>query len=69
VVVEKGSNIFIINLSADADTMERNVQLLKQQPWFDIPIVYADGQRAIVAIEKGMSGERAFSDAFAAWNQ
>jgi len=32
-------------------------------------VVYADGKRAIIAIEKGTPGERAFADAFAAWNQ
>ena len=31
------------------------------------PIVYTDTQRAILAIEKGRPGERAFGEAFAAW--
>jgi clan AA aspartic protease (TIGR02281 family) len=30
-------------------------------------VVYGDGKRAIIAIEKGTPGERAFADAFAAW--
>ena len=60
-------NIFLISLSsADADA-QRNVQLLKERPWLDIPIVYDDGRRAILAVEKGSSGDQAFSDAFAAW--
>src|SRR5262249_57331108 len=46
---------------------QRNITLLKEKPWFDIPIVYTDGRRAILAIEKGRSGERAFGQAFAAW--
>ncbi len=38
-------------------------------PWFDIPIVYTNGARAIVAMEKGPSGDRAFADAFTAWEK
>jgi hypothetical protein len=65
--VKVANNLFLITLStADAD-MQRNVQLLKERSWFDIPVVYDDGKRAIVAVEKGPPGERAFSDAFAAW--
>jgi hypothetical protein len=32
-------------------------------------VVYGDGKRAIIAVEKGAPGERAFNDAFAAWGQ
>jgi hypothetical protein len=49
--------------------VQRNVQLLKERSWFDIPVVYNDGYRAMIAIEKGTSDERVFSDAFAAWEQ
>jgi hypothetical protein len=69
VSVKVGSNIFLVNLSADPDATQRNIQLLKDQSWIDIPILYDDGQRAIMAIEKGSSGARVYSDAFAAWNQ
>ncbi|MGJ4949946.1 helicase [Bradyrhizobium sp. HKCCYLS20291] len=60
---------FMIALSAgDVDT-KRNVLLLKGKEWIDIPIVYSGGSRAVLAIEKGADGERAFKDAFAAWGQ
>jgi hypothetical protein len=60
---------FMIALSAaDVDT-KRNVLLLKGKEWLDIPIVYSGGSRAVLAIEKGVDGERAFKDAFAAWGQ
>jgi hypothetical protein len=49
--------------------MKRNVQLLKGKEWLDIPIVYNTGKRAVLAIEKGAEGERAFKDAFAAWGE
>jgi hypothetical protein len=32
--------------------VQRNVQLLKDRSWFDIPIVYTNGGRAILAMEK-----------------
>ena len=44
----------------------RNLQLLKEHSWFDVPLVYANQRRAIIAIEKGVPGERAFNEAFAA---
>jgi hypothetical protein len=69
VAVKVTNNFFLVGLSSvDAD-MQRNVQLLKERSWFDIPVVYGDGKRALIAIEKGIPGERAFSEAFAAWEQ
>jgi hypothetical protein len=69
VAVKVTTNFFLIGLSSvDAD-MQRNVQLLKERSWFDIPVVYADGKRAIIAVEKGIPGERAFTEAFATWGQ
>jgi hypothetical protein len=69
VAVKVTTNFFLIGLSSvDAD-LQRNVQLLKERSWFDIPVVYGDGKRAIIAIEKGTPGERAFTEAFAAWGQ
>jgi hypothetical protein len=60
---------FLIGLSAGDTEQQRNVQLLKTQEWFDIPVVYANGARAILAVEKGPPGDRAFADAFAAWGK
>jgi hypothetical protein len=42
---------------------ERNFQLLKGSGWFEIPVVYNNNRRAILAMEKGPPGERAFADA------
>jgi hypothetical protein len=69
VAVKVTTNFFLIGLSSvDAD-LQRNVQLLKERSWFDIPVVYGDGKRAIIAVEKGTPGERAFTEAFATWGQ
>ena len=67
--VKVTNGFFLIGLSAvDADKL-RNMQLLKDQEWFDIPIVYTNGGRAILAVEKGPPGDRAFNDAFNAWSK
>jgi hypothetical protein len=67
--VKVTTGFFLIGLSnAEAD-LQRNIQLLKERSWFDVPVVYANGRRAILAIEKGPPGERAFNDAFAAWGE
>jgi hypothetical protein len=58
--------IGLSNLDADKD---RNLQLLKERGWFDIPVVYNNNRRAILAMEKGTPGERAFADAFKVWKQ
>jgi len=65
--VKVTNGYFLIGLSGVEKESQRNITLLKEKPWFDIPIVYTDGRRAILAIEKGRSGERAFGQAFAAW--
>jgi len=67
--VKVTDGFFLIGLSnVDADK-GRNIQLLKERSWFDVPIVYTSQRRAILAVEKGAPGERAFNDAFAAWGQ
>jgi hypothetical protein len=67
--VKVTDGFFLVGLSnVDADR-SRNLQLLKERSWFDIPLVYTNQRRAIIAIEKGSPGERAFNDAFAAWGE
>ncbi len=67
--VKVTDGFFLVGLSnVDADR-SRNIQLLKERSWFDVPLVYVNQRRAIIAIEKGAPGERAFNDAFAAWGE
>ncbi|SFJ72446.1 alpha/beta hydrolase [Bradyrhizobium sp. Gha] len=66
-LVKVTDGFFLVGLSnLDADRA-RNVQLLKERSWFDVPLVYANQRRAIIAFEKGEPGERAFKDALTAW--
>ena len=67
--VKVTDGFFLVGLSnVEADRV-RNLQLLKERSWFDVPLVYVNQRRAIIAIEKGAPGERAFNDAFAAWGE
>jgi len=67
--VKVTDGFFVIGLSAVDPAMQRNEQLLKERSWLYIPIVYANGGRAVLAMEKGPPGDRAFIEAFAAWEK
>ncbi|MCW5694658.1 MAG: hypothetical protein KIT48_20050 [Pseudolabrys sp.] len=67
--VKVTNNYFLIGLSAVNVDQQRNVELLKDRDWFDIPIVYTSGKRAILAVEKGTPGARAFAESFKAWGE
>jgi cell division septation protein DedD len=54
------------NVEAD---VKKNLDLLKTRAWLDVPLVYTNQHRAILAIESGARGERAFAAALAAWEQ
>jgi hypothetical protein len=60
---------FLVSLSPVQSDMQRNLKLLKEDSWFDIMFLYSNGNRAILAIEKGTAGERAFAQAFSLWGQ
>jgi hypothetical protein len=67
--VKVTTGFFLIGLSATEGDLQRNIQMLKERGWFDIAVVYNDNRRAVMAVEKGSSGDKVFNDAFAAWRQ
>ena len=67
--VKVTNGFFLIGLNSADDDMQRNLQLLKERAWFDVLIVYNNNSRAILTMEKGPPGERAFAEAFKAWGQ
>jgi hypothetical protein len=67
--VKVTDGFFLVGLSNVDSDRARNLQLLKERSWFDVPLVYVSQRRAIIAIEKGAPGERAFNDAFGAWGE
>lgn len=60
---------FLVGLSAVPTDKQRNIQLLQTRPWIDVPVVYTNNKRGIIAFEKGPTGDQAFQDAFAAWGE
>jgi hypothetical protein len=67
--IQVAPGVFLFGLSGTATDMEKNVRLLKDQAWLDVPIVYKNGARSILAIEKGRAGDRAIAEAFTQWAQ
>lgn len=62
-------NFFWIALgAADADR-ERNFKLLKERGWIDVPLLYDNGRRAILTLEKSGAGDAALAEAMKAWGQ
>jgi hypothetical protein len=56
---------FLIALSAPAD--DTNTVLLRDRPWLDVLLIYRNGRRAVLTMEKGIVGENVFNEAFKAW--
>jgi hypothetical protein len=69
VAVKVTDGYFMVGLSGAPADKARNIELLRQRPWIDIPIIYTDKRRAILAVEKGAPGERAIAQAFAEWEK
>jgi hypothetical protein len=68
-VVRVMPGFFLVGLSAIDVDRESNIQAIRERPWFDIPFVYNNGRRAVLAFEKGTPGERAINEALAAWSK
>jgi hypothetical protein len=65
--IAKGS--FLVGLSNRDRDRSRNLQLLKERSWFDIPLFYASQRRGILAVEKGYRGGQIFHEAMAEWER
>jgi hypothetical protein len=67
--IRVSSGLFLVGLSNVATDRISNLRLLLKNARLDIPLVYSNQRRAIIAIEKGDSGEQVFKKAFKAWGQ
>jgi hypothetical protein len=61
------NELFWIALSNEQDDVTRNVQLLREGSWFDIPILFSDQTRALITFEKGIPGDKVFETVMASW--
>ncbi|MBD8876884.1 hypothetical protein [Roseibium polysiphoniae] len=65
--VKVSPGYFWIALSSISSEMERNMGLLRERGWIDIPMLYDNGKRGILTLEKGEAGSSAVEQAIAAW--
>lgn len=65
--VKVADGYFWVALSNLPDEQERNLTLLRDRGWIDIPMLYENGKRAILTLEKGTPGTRAVQQATDAW--
>lgn len=61
------NELFWIALSDDKDEVARNIQLMREGSWFDIPILFGDQTRALITFEKGIPGDKVFETVMASW--
>ena len=62
------NELFWIALSDDSEQVARNLQLLREGSWFDVPILFSDQTRALLTFEKGIPGDKVFETVMASWN-
>lgn len=60
-------NVFLVGLNALPSEMQKNLDLLRSQNWFAMPLRFANGKRGFLMFEKGKTGERVMEDAMQAW--
>ncbi len=62
-----GENLFVAALSNVPVELQRNLELMQDRPWIDIPLRFASGRRGIITFEKGVSGSQTLGDALNRW--
>ncbi len=62
-------NYFWVALAAPDQERVRNLKMIRERGWVDVPILYESGRRAILTLEKAGAGDQAVADAVAAWGQ
>ncbi|MEK1854819.1 MAG: transcriptional regulator [Phyllobacterium sp.] len=60
-------NFFIVAMNDAKTAIDTNMSLMRRQSWIDIPIAYKTGRRALITLEKGLPGEKAFDDVLKSW--
>ncbi len=59
-------NFFIIWLNDARTAVDTNLSLMRKLQWIDIPVAYRNGRRALISLEKGVPGDKAFKDVLGA---
>jgi hypothetical protein len=62
-----GENLFVAALSNVPVEAERNLDLLRNRTWIDLPVRFNSGRRGIITFEKGGAGNRTIAEALSRW--
>ena len=62
-----GENLFVAALSNVPVESERNLDLLRNRNWIDLPVRFNSGRRGIITFEKGGAGNQTIGDALNRW--
>jgi hypothetical protein len=65
--VKVTNGFFLIGFADSPSDQGRNAQLLTERGWIDVPVLFENGRRAIMTLEKGIPGKQAFAEAFRVW--
>ncbi|MBK1627004.1 hypothetical protein CKO34_07495, partial [Afifella marina] len=65
--VDVTGDLYWIALSDTPDQVERNLELLRSGSWFDLPILFEGGKRALITFEKGIPGDKVFENVMQSW--
>lgn len=60
-------NSFLFAMSGSESDVARNIELLGQNGWLDLPLIYSTGRKAIMTLEKGARGTELFEEVLAEW--
>jgi hypothetical protein len=63
------NNFFLIGLSNAPADRAKNLGDMRDDGWIDLPILFENGRRAVLTLEKGPPGEQAFKEAMEAWSK
>jgi len=63
------NNFFLIGLSNAPSDRAQNLANMRDDDWIDLPILFENGRRAVLTLEKGPPGEQAFKEAMEAWSK
>jgi hypothetical protein len=68
-VVNVTPGVFLFGLSAQEADVTRNLQTLKEMPWFGIPLNYRNGTAGVLTFAKGSDGELVITEAMRRWSR
>ena len=60
-------SFFMVALNDYSEAVELNLSLMRDRNWIDLAVVYGNGRRALLTMEKGLTGAEIFDQVIRAW--